>query len=85
LGRIINVPFTVDVNRLYVLGLNEAIAQGGQLSGDTKKGTFSIPALGGTFEGNYNVNNNVIAIEISKKPFLIPYSVIEAFLRLHVT
>jgi hypothetical protein len=80
----LNIPYKKDISNLYNLGLNEAIAHGGGLSGDKQSGTFFVPALGGVFEGNYKVTNDVIQIEILKKPFFIPCNAIEVFLKSHV-
>ena len=78
---LIKIPYSVDVRKLYELGLDEAIATGGRLDGNEQKGTFSIPILGGVFEGTYNVNNKWIEVQLFKKPIFIPCGVIESFLK----
>lgn len=78
------IPYKQDISNLYNLGLTEAIAHGGRLSGNKQGGTFYVPALGGVFEGNYKVVNDVIQIEILKKPFFIPCNAIELFLKSHI-
>lgn len=78
---LIKVPYSVDIKKLYVLGLDEAKATGGRLDGNEQKGTFSIPILGGIFEGAYNVDDKLIEVQLFKKPIFIPCGVIESFLK----
>jgi len=51
---------------------------GGQFDGDTQSGTFSgyVSAMG-SFQGEYEIVGNTVAITITKKPFLISCPTIE--------
>jgi hypothetical protein len=56
----------------------KAIASaGGTFDGNTEKGNYSIPTPLGKITGAYTVNGNVIAFEITDKPFLVGCSKIE--------
>ncbi len=55
--------------------------QGGTFTGDTKNGDFTVAVFGNKIVGNYTVNGQTLAIQITDKPFLIPCSTIEGFLK----
>jgi hypothetical protein len=84
MGRIIVLPFQSDLETLYRLGINEAVSFGGRVSGNKTCGEFSVSALGGKFEGSFKVTGSIITITLTKKPILIPYTLIETFLRKYV-
>ncbi len=52
---------------------------GGTFNGNTERGHFSIPSP--SIAGNYTIEGQVVNIMITKKPFYIPCSAIEAKLR----
>jgi hypothetical protein len=54
--------------------------QGGQFSGDTQNGQFSITLLSNTVAGTYIVNGNELEISIDQKPIFVPCSAIEGYL-----
>lgn len=55
--------------------------QGGTFNGDSLSGSFEIGVMGSTIRGSYVVSGDQIEITIDSKPFLIPCSTIESFLR----
>ena len=52
--------------------------EGGSFTGDEHKGNFNLPTPVGAIEGNYWVNDNELKIDITKKPMMLPCSMIEA-------
>ncbi len=80
--------FTIDsaenLDQVYQLAMSEIKNYAGTFSGDINGGTFRITALGGNFEGSFRRANQSIVWEIAKKPFFIPCSLIESFLRQHL-
>jgi len=56
-------------------------SQGGTFNGDTQAGNFSVSVFGNTIAGNYIVNGGQLDIVISEKPFLLPCSAIEGYLK----
>lgn len=56
-------------------------SQGGTFEGDTSAGNFQVSVFGSTITGSYTVAGQDMTILIEDKPFLIPCSTIEGFLR----
>ena len=56
-------------------------SQGGTFEGDTNGGNFQVSVFGSTIAGTYTVVGQDMSIVIEDKPFLIPCSTIEGFLR----
>jgi hypothetical protein len=56
-------------------------SQGGTFEGDLSAGNFQVSVFGSTINGSYTVAGQDLAIIIENKPFLIPCSTIEEFLR----
>lgn len=56
-------------------------SQGGTFEGDTSAGNFQVSVFGSTITGSYTVVGQDMTILIEDKPFLIPCSTIEGFLR----
>ena len=50
----------------------------GTFSGDENEGNFNLPTPVGAIEGNYSVNDNELKIDITKKPMMLPCSMIES-------
>lgn len=55
--------------------------QGGTFNGDTNSGDFHVSVFGNTIKGSYTVEGQSLEIVIDSKPFLIPCSTIEGFLK----
>ena len=53
-------------------------SEGGTFAGDSNKGNFNLPTPVGAIEGNYSVDNNQLKIDITKKPMMLPCSMIES-------
>ena len=56
-------------------------SQGGNFSGDTNAGEFDVTVFGNTIKGAYTVAGTELNIVINEKPFLLPCSTIEGFLK----
>jgi hypothetical protein len=57
----------------------------GAFAGDTRTGAFAVPAKIGTVEGTYTIEDNILKVTITKKPFIAPYSMIEDALRRYLS
>ena len=55
--------------------------QGGTFSGDASAGAFEVTAFGNTIKGAYTVSGQNLLISILDKPFFLPCSTIEGFLK----
>ncbi len=58
--------------------MKEAIKQqDGELNGDHEKGSFIIPIAIGKVEGEYVINHDSIAINVTKKPMIVSKNMIK--------
>jgi hypothetical protein len=55
--------------------------EGGSFIGDENKGNFNLPTPVGAIEGSYAVSANALKIDITKKPMMLPCSMIESELK----
>ena len=55
--------------------------QGGNFNGDTNNGEFDVSVFGNKIMGNYTVSGQMLNITITDKPFMVPCSAIESFLK----
>ena len=52
--------------------------EGGSFTGDENEGNFNLPTPVGAIEGDYTVIDNELKIDITKKPMMLPCSMIES-------
>ncbi|HEV7347544.1 hypothetical protein [Telluribacter sp.] len=76
-----DIPFNEEAHSLISRAKSTIEGAQGSFSGDTQNGVFAVPAKVGTVEGNYAIQNNVLRVTITKKPFIAPNSMIEDALR----
>lgn len=55
--------------------------QGGTFQGNEQSGSFHLNVFGNSIAGAYNVVGQNMEVVISEKPFLLPCSTIEGFLK----
>lgn len=75
------VPFTKDAAEVLEKAKNTVESQGGSFTGDTGSGNFNVSVFGNTIVGTYVVEGQNLNIDITDKPFLVPCSMIESFLK----
>ena len=75
------IPFSGSAEVLLNKARSTVQSQGGTFNGDTKSGSFDVTVFGNTIKGSYLVEGNEMNIDITDKPFLIPCSTIEGFLK----
>ena len=56
-------------------------SQGGKFNGDANSGDFEVNVFGNKVAGTYTVSGNQLSVNITEKPFLLPCSAIEGFLK----
>jgi len=76
-----NVSIRQDVESLVGRIRDWIQQEGGSFSGDIENGSISIETMLGTVKGNYVVNGNECVLEITDKPFLVPWETIESRIR----
>ena len=55
-----------------------------QFDGDINGGRFSLDIWAGSIEGFYSFNNEMLTVNLTKKPILLPCKVIEEFLKAEI-
>jgi hypothetical protein len=79
-----SIPFSgppIDVLRRAKTAVQN---QGGEFRGDDGSGNFQVSVLGSIIKGSYTVAGQSLNIAIESKPFLIPCSSIEGFLKTQI-
>lgn len=75
------IPFTGKAPDVLLKARTAIQSQGGALNGDESAGDFNVSVLGNTIRGTYSIMGSDLDIVIQSKPFLIPCSTIESFLK----
>ena len=76
-----SLPFTGDPASMLSKAKSAVQKQGGNFTGDAGSGNFDLSVFGNTIAGSYTVSGQQLNVTIDSKPFLIPCSTIESFLR----
>lgn len=75
------IPFAGPSNNVLSKAQTAIQNQGGIFDGDETSGNFKVSVMGSTIKGSYSVMGQDLDIVIESKPFLVPCSTIESFLR----
>ena len=72
--------FNIDSNPVEIINKVKLKieSEGGSFTGDESEGNFNLPTPVGSIEGNYSANDNELKIDITKKPMMLPCSMIES-------
>jgi hypothetical protein len=76
-----SIPFSGSSKDVLSTAKHAVQNQGGSFRGDENSGMFQISVMGSPIRGSYTVEGQDLNITIDTKPFLIPCSTIENFLR----
>lgn len=76
-----SIPFTGNPEDVLGKAKSTVQSQGGNFNGDTNNGDFTVSVFGNKIVGNYTVSGNTLNISITDKPFMVPCSAIEGFLK----
>ena len=57
------------------------LSQGGNFSGNSTTGNFDVTVIGNTIKGSYSIAGSELEILIDSKPFFLPCSTIESYLK----
>lgn len=74
-------PFTGNPDEILNKAKTTVESAGGNFTGDAREGQFHITVMGNTVAGTYLVNGSLLNITIDDKPFFVPCSTIEIFLK----
>ena len=76
-----SIPFSGSSTDVLSRARSTVQGQGGTFNGNENSGAFQISVMGSAIRGTYAVSGQNLQINIETKPFLIPCSTIENFLR----
>lgn len=76
-----NIPFSATPEEVFQKAKKSVESQGGTFNGDTNGGSFELSIFGNAIVGNYTVAGSELNVVIEEKPFMVPCSVIEGFLK----
>ncbi len=74
------VPFSGNADEILKKAKELVESQGGSFQGDTFMGEFSVAVFGNRVAGAYAVEGNILQMEITEKPMMVPCNMIESFL-----
>ena len=80
-----SIPFSGNTEDVLAKAKKAVQSQGGNFNGDASGGDFDVSVFGNKITGNYTVNGQVLNINITDKPFMVPCSAIEGFLKNQLT
>ncbi len=76
-----SIPFTGDASSVLDKAKEAVEKQSGSFTGDTNSGNFRVSFFSQEIIGAYTVSGNELNIIIESKPFMVPCSAIESFLK----
>lgn len=76
-----SISFSGDSTTVLAKAKKAVESQGGNFNGDTNGGDFLVSVFGNKIVGNYAVSGQTLNVNITDKPFMVPCSAIESFLK----
>lgn len=79
-----SVEFTGSAQELFVKIATMIHEHGGTITGGPSGGAFTVGSPLGTVAGTFMVSGQTCTITITQRPFLLPCSVIQNFIKSHL-
>jgi hypothetical protein len=76
-----SISFSGTPDAVLSKARSAVMGQGGSFTGNEDSGAFDVTAFGNTIKGSYTVSGQNLYISILSKPFFLPCSTIEGFLK----
>ncbi len=76
-----SIPFSGEAETILAKAKDAIETQNGIFTGNDSSGNFEITVLANTIKGSFNITDQVLNLMITNKPFFVPCSTIESFLR----
>lgn len=76
-----SIPFSGDPQAMLAKARSAVQGQGGDFNGNAGGGDFNVSVFGNKIVGNYTVSEQMLNVSITDKPFMVPCSAIESFLK----
>ncbi|HUL12992.1 MAG TPA: hypothetical protein VLU73_12600 [Methylococcaceae bacterium] len=77
MSKLFEIRLSTAPDEILAKARQTAQSSGVQLSGDHEAGRF----FGNGMEGTYRIDGDTLAIRILKKPFILPWTLIESSIR----
>lgn len=79
------LPFSVPAESALEKAKSAVESQGGTFNGDTTSGDFELTVFGNHIKGNYTIEGQLLNLEVTDKPFFVPCSMVESFLKKEIS
>jgi hypothetical protein len=76
-----SIPFSGEAGVILEKARAAVESQQGTFTGDTNSGNFEVTVFANTIKGLYVISGQNLDLTITHKPFLVPCSTIESFLK----
>jgi len=76
-----SIPFSGEAGVILEKAKAAVESQQGTFTGDTNSGNFEVTVFANTIKGLYVISGQNLNLTITHKPFLVPCSTIESFLK----
>mgnify|MGYP003299929901 CR=1 FL=1 len=76
-----SIPFSGEPQAVFSRAKAAVKSQGGTFEGDENSGLFGVTVFGNTIKGTYSIGGQNLNVVITDKPFFVPCSTIEGFLK----
>ena len=76
-----SIPFSGEPQGVFSRAKAAVKSQGGNFEGDENSGAFGVTVFGNTIKGTYSIGGQNLNVVITDKPFFVPCSTIEGFLK----
>lgn len=75
------IPFSESASIAVEKARTAVESQNGIFNGDEQSGNFDVNVFGNNIKGEYSITGQVLHLDITDKPFFVPCSMIESFLK----
>lgn len=80
-----SIPFSGNAEEILAKAKSAVESQNGEFNGNTASGNFSVNIFSNLIAGSYVISGQTLHLNITHKPFLVPCSTIESFLRSRIS
>lgn len=77
----IEIPFNDSPADAVAKARGAVLNQNGNFDGDDYAGNFDVTVMGNRVVGNYRIEGQILFIDVTEKPFFVPCTMIESFLK----
>lgn len=79
------IPFSGAATVAVSKARSAVESMSGIFNGDEYSGDFDLNVFGNDIKGNYTISGQLLKLEVTDKPFFVPCSTIESFLKKQIS